>query len=335
MGPKTFWTLLRECGDISLAIEKAGRMVKGFALFSKKDAIFEMNQHESMGFQLLFAFADDFPKQLKQLPDCPPVLSVYGNKSALNETCIAIVGARSASLAGKNFAFDTAQVLSHQGIKIISGLARGIDTSAHNGSLSKGTIAVLAGGIDQIYPPENKDLYHAVSKTGCLVSEMPLGVFPGARHFPRRNRLISGLSKGVVIIEAAKGSGSLITARYAVEQNKDIFAVPGFPTDPRSFGANSLIKQGAILIQSPHDILDHLSIPILIEEQIPDKTCQDHLPDALAHEVLKFLSHTPILLDVLLEQLPNHTPQSILSSVQELEILGKIVRHPDQTLSLV
>ncbi len=343
VGPVTFWKLLHACEDIYMAIERAPHYVKEFQLYSQEKIILELNAHEEKGYRLLFAFEEDFPRSLKVLPDCPPVLSICGNHTLLNKLSLGIVGARSASFSGKTFAREIAQILSAQKIRIISGMARGIDTSAHEGSLESGTIAVLAGGLDQIYPPENKNLYEKISQQGCLVSEMPLGLFPGAKHFPRRNRLISGLSHGLLIIEAAKGSGSLITARYALEQNKDIFAVPGFPTDPRSYGGNTLIKQGAILVQSFQDILDCFlpymerdfkklnSLKVSAKEMSPKPPLSE---EAISQNILSTLSHTPMNLESLLNELFPLSTQDVLTNLQELEFLGQVIRSANHLFSL-
>ena len=175
---------------------------------------------------------------------------------------IAMVGARNASALGRKFAFTLARDLGEAGLVMVSGLARGIDAAAHEGALDSGTVAVVAGGLDIIYPPENETLYRAIAERGVIISEMRLGEAPQARHFPRRNRLISGLARGVVVVEAAERSGSLITANYALEQGREIFAVPGSPLDPRARGANRLIREGATLTESAEDVLAQLR-PIL------------------------------------------------------------------------
>ena len=173
----------------------------------------------------------------------------------LSREMVGIVGARNASALGRKLAERLANELGQAGFAVASGLARGIDTYAHKGSIATGTIAVIAGGIDNIYPPENAALYESIKAQGAIVSEMPFGQSPQARHFPRRNRLISGLSRGVVVVEASEGSGSLITANYALEQNREIFAVPGSPLDPRAKGTNRLIREGATLTESAEDVV--------------------------------------------------------------------------------
>src|SRR5690349_3239843 len=201
-------------------------------------------------------FGDAFyPATLAALPDAPPILSAIGDNDLLDRRTLAIVGARNASMAGRRLAGDFAAGLGQAGFAIASGLARGIDTAAHEAALDTGTVAVLAGGLDQIYPPENARLQEAIAGQGLLLSEMPLGTPPVARAFPRRNRIVSGLSAGVIVIEAAARSGSLITAQRAAEQGREVFVVPGSPLDPRYEGSNSLIRDGAILVCKVNDIV--------------------------------------------------------------------------------
>ena len=195
-----------------------------------------------------------YPETLATLPDAPPLISIMGNLELLRRPTVAVVGARNASSAGVRFARTLSAELGEAGFAVVSGLARGIDTAAHTGALEFATIAVLAGGIDSVYPPENDILQGRIATQGLLVAEQKIGTRPKARHFPTRNRLISGLSLGVVIIEAATRSGSLITARCALEQGREVFAVPGSPLDARCHGSNNLIRDGAVLIQSADDV---------------------------------------------------------------------------------
>ena len=201
----------------------------------------------------------EYPKNLKNIYDPPKKIYLIGNKDLLYQKGIAIVGARDATQYGKKIAYDLAKELSEQNIVIISGLAIGIDSYAHKGSLEKGTIAVLGSGIDNIYPKENLELAREIIKNkGCIISEYPLGTKPERLHFPQRNRIISGLSDGVVVIEASKKSGALITAEFALEQGKEVFAVPGDINKKQSEGTNQLIKDGAILLTSATDILENI-----------------------------------------------------------------------------
>ena len=199
-----------------------------------------------------------YPARLANIEDPPPVISCLGRVEILSRPAIAIVGARNASANGRQFARRLARDLGGGGQAIVSGLARGIDTAAHEGALDAGTIAVVAGGVDVVYPKENRDLYEAIAERGAVVAENPVGTTPQARHFPRRNRIISGLATGVVVVEAAGRSGSLITARLAGEQGRDVFAVPGSPLDPRCRGTNNLLRQGAVLTESADDVLGNM-----------------------------------------------------------------------------
>src|SRR5262249_50302589 len=204
----------------------------------------------------------EFPAGLAALDPPPPVLSVLGNVDMFAREMIAVVGARNASALGMKLAARLAADLGSAGLVIASGLARGIDSAAHKAALATGTVAAIAGGVDIVYPPENQQLYEDIKEKGALVSEMPFGVAPLPRHFPRRNRIISGLARGVVVVEAAERSGSLITANYALEQGREVFAVPGSPLDPRAKGCNRLIREGAMLTESAEDVLTVLR-PIL------------------------------------------------------------------------
>ncbi|MDR1597436.1 MAG: DNA-processing protein DprA [Holosporales bacterium] len=250
VGPITFWKILQKGNG---NIRHACKFVETLA--SEALAEKELLAHEKTNRHFLTAKDDDFPKVLLELRDCPPFLSVIGNVRLLNLPSIAIVGARNASLAGKMFAAKLAQQLGGCGFVIVSGMARGIDGAVHEGSLSTGSVAVLAGGVDVIYPSENTHIYNGLESHGTIISDMPIGTAIEATLFPRRNRIIAGMTRGIVLVEAAEHSGSLITARYALENGREIFAVPGFPADPRSKGCNSLIKQGANLVECAEDVL--------------------------------------------------------------------------------
>ena len=250
---------------------------------------------------------------------------------------IAIVGSRNASANGRRLARQFAGDLGAQGITIVSGLARGIDTAAHQASLETGTIAVLAGGLDVIYPPENADLHQAIAEQGLLVSEMMPGTRPKAEFFPRRNRIISGLSLGTVVIEAAMRSGSLITARLAGEQGRDVFAVPGSPLDPRAAGTNKLIKDGATLVTSTTDILAVASptMPSPAGHRQSNTIVQGDLDisDKARDTVLELLGPAPVEIDDLIRE-SKLSAQAITNVLLELEIGGRLARHPGQRVSL-
>lgn len=219
----------------------------------------ELDQLNSMGARLIASIEPDFPTRLAHITPPPPVIAVLGTTPLNPPMSLAIVGARNASALGRRFTTDMARELGRAGVTIVSGLARGIDGAAHHASLDTGSIAVVAGGLDVIYPPEHDTLHAQLAQDGAIIAERALGTQPTARDFPRRNRLISGLADAVLVIEAGRKSGSLITARYAGEQGRDVFAIPGHPADPRSAGANHLIKNGAALIETAQDVLDALT----------------------------------------------------------------------------
>jgi len=264
VGPVTFRDLLRRYDDASAALADLPRLagrggrIKPLSTPTRDEIESEMDALQQLGGRFLAACDPDFPALLTAIDPPPPVLSVLGDVSLLQRSSCAIVGARNASAIGMRFARELANDLGQADMVVVSGLARGIDGAAHSGALSTGTIAVVAGGVDHVYPPQHAQLRQMIIEQGALVSERSLGHPATARDFPRRNRIISGLSLGVIVIEAAKRSGSLITARYALEQNREVFAAPGSPLDPRASGANGLIRDGAQLIENAADVLDGL-----------------------------------------------------------------------------
>ncbi len=264
IGPVTFFKLLQEYGSVKNALAMLPKLKK-FSLFSRSAAEVELAKAEEKGVRILTFDDDEYPDNLKQIDDAPPLLYVLGRSDILNsELSLAIVGSRNASINGRKTASRIAYDLTNYGVTIISGMARGIDSAAHKGAMyaqqQKGTtIAVLGTGVDVPYPKENSALYEQILQNGAIVSEFPLGTQPQATNFPRRNRIVSALSKGTLIVEAATNSGSLITARLALEQGKDIFAIPGAPNDERASGPNKLIKEGAVLVENAEDILSVLS----------------------------------------------------------------------------
>src|SRR5216683_3185290 len=262
VGPRTFRSLINHFGSAKTALDRLpdlarrGGAARPSRICSEDDARAELAAGRKLGVSLLAPGEAGYPPRLATLDDAPPLLAVRGATETLMRPMIAIVGSRNASGAGLKFAGQLARDLGEAGFVIISGLARGIDQSAHRTSVASGTVAVLAGGHDRIYPREHEDLLAAIiDSKGAAISEMPLGHEPRARDFPRRNRLISGASLGVVVVEAAHRSGSLITARMAAEQGREVFAVPGSPLDPRSAGTNDLIKQGAALVTEAADVI--------------------------------------------------------------------------------
>jgi len=259
-----FFNLLEVFGNATQAIANLsdfslqGGAGKPVIVFPLDKAELEIENCHKIGAEILTFRDYRFPKLVREIPDPPALITALGDASLLNKNILGIVGPRNASYNGRKFAREIAAQLGKKNFVIASGLAKGIDTAAHIGSLENGTIAVIAGGIDNIYPRENENLYHEIAKKGVIISEMPFGVAPRSGNFPQRNRIISGVSFGVIIVEATLRSGTLITARFAVEQNREVFAVPGSPFDPRCQGTNRLIKQGAKLIENIDDILSEL-----------------------------------------------------------------------------
>lgn len=232
----------------------------------------EIERTHSFGARIIAACEPDYPPALAALTPPPPIITISGDPAQLHQPCLAIIGSRNASAIGLRFARQMATELGQAGYVIISGLARGIDTSAHNGAVATGTAAVLGGGVDHIYPRENSALHKLILTQGNIISESPIGYRATARDFPRRNRIISGLCQGVIVIEAAERSGTLITARYAAEQGREVMAAPGSPLDPRTKGCNRLIRQGAALIEGSNDVIDIIqALPGII----PDKTMSE------------------------------------------------------------
>ena len=256
IGCVTFHNLIREYGNPKDALVFLQQ--KNKEIYCEKAAVEEIKHHERIKATFISYKDEVYPSLLKEIGDFPPLLSVLGNPNILKTSSVAIVGSRNASLHGVKFTRSIAEQLCDHGYTIISGLARGIDGAAHEGALNGLTIAVMAGGVDVLYPPEHRDLREKILEQGALISEMPLGLFPGASHFPRRNRIISGIAKGVCVMEASKPSGSLITASYALDQGRELFVVPGFPGDARCHGTNHLLKQGAYILQCAEDVIEVL-----------------------------------------------------------------------------
>lgn len=264
----------------------------------------------------------EYPRQLKCLHDFPPLIWAKGKLEFLHKPQIAIVGGRNASFHGVKFAKDLSHGLSHAGFTIVSGLARGIDKAAHQGALAHQTIAVLAGGVDKLYPQENAALYENLLENHLVISEMPPRVEPTAELFPRRNRIIAALSSGICIIEAALKSGSLLTAKFGLEIGVPIFVCPGHPYDPRTKGSNRLIKEGAYLLETAQDVLEQIPLSQALQHQIVEISPQVQYrnPDKLTQDVLNALSYTPIKIDELLKSLEHYPTEQILATLGELEL---------------
>jgi DNA processing protein len=283
----------------------------------------------------------DYPDLLHHIDGAPPVLSVIGGRKPDYRQSVAIVGARNASAAGRKIAATLARDLGQAGYTVVSGLARGIDAAAHEASLAGGTVAIIAGGLDRIYPEENKPLAEAiVDNGGALISEMPLGWEPRARDFPRRNRIVSGVSLGVVVVEAARRSGSLITARLGLEQNREVFAVPGSPLDPRAEGGNALIQEGARLVARAADVIETLSSAGPRQRPLlePDSS---YLPAAVAAppsdsdraRLLEVMSFTPTPVDELVKA-SGLAAGAVQVLILELDLEGRLEWSSGQLVAL-
>ncbi|UTW54255.1 DNA-processing protein DprA [Kordiimonas sp. SCSIO 12610] len=354
IGPVTFQKLIDDYGSAEKALENHD--FKNKKVINIKDIETNLKQTQTFGAHTLIWGDKQYPRYLYELSDAPPVLYAKGNINLLQAPTIGIVGARNASASGHKITSNIAAELGKAGYIVASGLARGIDTSAHKASIKTGTIACVAGGIDMPYPPENTDLFDQIIRHGVIISEMPLGTQPQARHFPRRNRLIAGLSIGVVVIEAAQKSGSLITAKLAADYGRDVFAVPGSPLDPRAHGTNQLIKDGAILTRSAEDILDTQSAlpntmlknmdrrPLIDitddetsrieEEEAPSTSAPpSHSVQSSENIVLELLSLEPVHIDEIIRRsnLSVHIATAIITT---LEIEGKIIKHSGGRISL-
>jgi DNA processing protein len=345
VGPRTFRSLLSHFGSARAALARLpdlarrGGAAREGRICSEDDARAELAACKRQEVSLVAPGEAGYPPRLATLDDAPPLLGVRGVVEALMRPMIAIVGSRNASGAGLKFAGQLAHNLSEAGFVIASGLARGIDQAAHRTSLNGGTVAMLAGGHDRIYPPEHEDLLAAILHSGAAISEMPLGHVPRARDFPRRNRLISGAALGVVVVEAAHRSGSLITARIAAEQGREVFAVPGSPLDPRAAGTNDLIKQGATLVTEASDVIQMvtpimerpLSLPL--EEPGSDPFAGDP-EDSERARITGLLGPAPISIDDLI-RFAGTSAAVVRTVLLELELAGRLERHGGGLVSLI
>jgi DNA processing protein len=341
VGPVTFAHLMARYGTATEALKalpglsQRGGRLKALQVPSVADAQAELEAGARLGAQLLFLGEAQFPRPLAALDGPPPLIWTLGHPALLNQPCVAVVGARIASAAGQRFARDLGLALGQAGLTVVSGLARGIDAAAHEGSLTSGTVAVLGGGIDDVYPPDNAGLYDRIVAQGCLVAEHPPGRKAQARDFPRRNRIIAGLSLGVVVVEAEMRSGSLITARLAGEQGREVFAVPGSPLDPRAKGSNDLLRQGATLCESAEDVLRVIkSLPSTAERERDlfdaapvDQPALDAAVEALRETVAGLLSPTPIPRDALVRACNAPAP-AVHAALVELALAGRAAFLP-------
>lgn len=342
VGPRTFDRLLDRFGSAGAALAalpdlaKRGGLRRAIRVCPKAEAERELAQVERIGARLIARCEPGYPGWLAQIDDAPPLLSVVGAGQLLTRPMVSVVGARNASLNGRTLARRLAADLGAAGIVVASGLARGIDSAAHDGALGTGTVAVMAGGVDVVYPPGNADLARRIAETGVLLSEMPPGTEPQASHFPRRNRIVSGLALGVVVVEATARSGSLITARLALEQGREVFAVPGSPLDPRAAGPNDLIRHGAVLTERADDVLDVVSdrLDRPLAEPVgaafrPDRPTPpgEAEVDAARSEILVLLGPTPVMVDEIIRQC-QLSPSVVSWVLLELELAGRLERHP-------
>ncbi|MBL8673109.1 MAG: DNA-protecting protein DprA [Alphaproteobacteria bacterium] len=354
VGPATFRHLVERFGSAAAAIEALPRLAaRGgraapLRVISAGEAEREMATVERLGGRLVFQGEADYPPLLGRIEDAPPVVAVRGDAALLRRPCIAIVGARNCSINGKRIAEGIARDLGAAGFIVVSGLARGIDTAAHGGALETGTVAVMPGGMDVVYPPENEDLLAAIAGRGAVVCEAPPGARPVARSFHRRNRIISGLSRGVLVVEAAHKSGSMITARWAADQGREVMAVPGSPLDPRAQGTNDLIRHGAALVESAADVIaaagpaDRGEIAELRSAALapsPGPAGTDDAPgldgaSAEREKILSALGPTPTPVDEIVRGC--HVSPSLAGAILlELELAGRVQRHPGGRVSLM
>lgn len=344
VGPVTFHRLMQRFRSAQAALDalpalaKRGGRIDPMTITSAQDVAREEDACIRAGGVLLTLRDAAYPRLLARLEHPPPVISVLGDPACLAERCVALVGARSASAIGRRFAHDIARDLSQAGFVVVSGLARGVDAAAHDGSLAGGaaTAAVVAGGVDNIYPPEHEGLRARIIERGAVVSERPFGRVPKARDFPRRNGIISGLSEGVVVIEAAERSGSLITARLAAEQGREVMAAPGSPLDPRAKGANRLIRDGAALIENARDVRDVLDGARLsatfepsqdYEDPPLDEAAMDSAADAVRDRVAELLSPTPTPRDDIV-RFAEAPAGAVAAALVELELAGRAIQLP-------
>jgi DNA processing protein len=361
IGPATFRQLINHYGGATAALDaipvlaRRGGRKRPLKVFSRDAAQRELEAAERLGLHPVFTIEPGYPKQLAWLDQPPPLVYTQGQTALLERPAVAVVGSRRSSAAGQALARTLAAGLSQAGIVVVSGLARGIDAAAHQAALPHGTIAVLAGGLDNVYPPENEALQREIAVHGCLISERPPGFTPRGRDFPRRNRIISGLSLGVVVVEAAQRSGSLITARMALEQGRTVYAVPGHPLDPRAEGTNRLIKAGATMVTAVSDILSDLAPQLDRPTDLRDGSDRaTHQPDATQqavhatrppplpppelndtdrHRVLEALGTAPVGLDELIRA-TGLTAQSVQIALLEISLAGRLEPHGHNLFSL-
>jgi DNA processing protein len=343
IGPITFRQLIARFGNAAAALAAVPDLARrgggrGPNLFSRNDAEREIERVEALGARYIILGQGLYPRLLAEMDDAPPLLMAKGQLGLLERAAVAIVGARNASAAACRFARGLAHGLGQQGTVVVSGLARGIDSAAHDGALESGTIAIVAGGIDVSYPPENEERQNAIAERGLVLAEMPPGTEPRARHFPYRNRIIAGISLGTVVVEAAPRSGSLITARLSAEAGREVMAVPGSPLDPRAQGCNQLIRDGATLVQSAADVMEAIrpfegrveSAPVPYEPAQTERVEGDESATRTVEELLG-PSSVPVDEIIRLSGVPSGAVQMALL---ELDLAGRLDRHAGGKVSL-
>lgn len=345
VGPVTFRELINHYGGATRALEALPELAarggnrRRIRITTKAEAERELERAAKAGAKPVFTIEPGYPPALAAIEAPPPMLYVRGNAGLLTRPAVAVVGSRQASAAGHKLTRQFAHGLGHAGYVVVSGLARGIDAAAHEAALDTGTVAVVAGGVDIVYPPENTILTQAIAENGAIVSDMPPGFQPRAKDFPRRNRIISGIALGILVVEAAKRSGTLVTARLAGEQGREVFAVPGHPLDPRAEGTNGLLKRGATLVTEPADIIEALSP---LSGLSPDAAFADQHPaqswdappplppplldDSDRARVLEALGASPVDIDALVRATGLDT-RALNVVLIELDLAGRIVRH--------
>lgn len=349
VGPATFQELVNHFGGARAALDALPDLARRggsrrIKICPEEDAIGELEAVARAGAALVAPSETGYPARLAQTDAAPPLVTVKGDLALADRPIVAIVGARNGSALGQKFTRQIATELGKAGFVVASGLARGIDTAAHAASLERGTLAVLAGGLDNIYPPENAELHEHIGEKGLLLSERPMGFTPRGKDFPRRNRLISGVALGVIVVEAARRSGSLITARFAAEQGREVFAVPGNPLDPRADGTNRLLKDGATLVTDAGDVVETLA-PILgraAPDESSDLAESDEPVSALPpadvlppdrERVIAALGASPVDVDEVIRATGLETRQ-VQIVLLELDLAGRLHRHGRQQVSL-
>lgn len=349
VGPASFRGLINRFGSAQTALDMLPELMQAAGsrrtvlIPDESEVLREMDHAARFGARFVCLGDPDYPLLLKQIDHPPPVLAVIGDGTVLRRPAISVVGARNASIAGAKLAAALSARMGQAGYAIVSGLARGIDTAAHRGSIGSGTIGVLAGGLDKPYPSENIGLCREiVDNGGAIVSEMPFGWQPRAQDFPRRNRLVAGMAAGLLVVEAAKRSGSLITARLAGEMGRMVFAVPGSPLDPRAGGTNALLKDGAILTTEAADVLDavkplhggNFPVPQLVLEEQADLSAAPPPQEDERQRVVEALGPTPVEIDEIIR----HTglePAQVQMVLLELDLVGRLERHAGGHVSLL